>query len=222
MRTPPAGKHRANGNSAHASFWPRPVMRAVGPIFCLVMLMFSPEAQATTPAETFVAASIQKGNAILHDESLNQSERDREFRDFILSITDMKRVALFTLGPYAKDAPGEAVAGFVAALTDFNVALYRNGFRSYAQTTRVIGSVVRADDDVIVNAEVANPDGKSEPMKIAFRVRKNDEGRYIILDVELSGAWLAISQRQDFDSYLLLNGGDIAKLSEELGSRIAK
>lgn len=198
------------------------VMRAVGPIFCLVMLMFSLAAQAATPAEAFVDASIQKGNAILRNESLDQSERDREFRDFVLSITDMKRVALFTLGPYAKDAPGEAVAGFVVAFTDFNVALFRNGFRSYAQTTRVTGSVVRADDDVIVNAEVASADAKSEPMKIAFRVRKDDKGRNIILDVELSGAWLAVSQRQDFDSYLTLNGGDISKLSGELQKHIPK
>lgn len=198
------------------------VMRAVGPIFCLVMLMFSLAAQAATPAEAFVDASIQKGNAILRNESLDQSERDREFRDFVLSITDMKRVALFTLGPYAKDAPGEAVAGFVAAFTDFNVALFRNGFRSYAQTTRVTGSVVRADDDVIVNAEVASADAKSEPMKIAFRVRKDDRGRNIILDVQLSGAWLAVSQRQDFDSYLTLNGGDISKLSGELQKHIPK
>ncbi|MDE2475502.1 MAG: hypothetical protein KGO48_10685, partial [Alphaproteobacteria bacterium] len=72
------------------------MMRAVGPIFCLVMLMFSLAAQAATPAEAFVDASIQKGNAILRNESLDQSERDREFRDFVLSITDMKRVALFT------------------------------------------------------------------------------------------------------------------------------
>lgn len=134
----------------------------------------------------------------------------------------MKRVAMFTLGPYAKDAPEQALTDFVAAYTDLDVALYRSGFSSYAKSTKITGSVARAADDVIVNAEVSDVSGKSEPVKIAFRVRKDDKARDIITDVELAGAWLALSQRQEFTSYLQLNGGDIGSLSRELETHIAK
>jgi len=184
--------------------------------------MFALQAHAANPAEAFIEDSVRKGSAILDDNSLATSERDRKFRDFVLSITDMKRVALFTLGSYATSASEDAVAGFVAAFTDFSVALYRNGFRSYAHGIRVTGSMIRADDDVIVNAEAPDQNGKPEPMKISFRVRKDARGRDVIVDVELSGTWLAISQRDEFASYLKLNGGDIAKLSGELKTHIAK
>lgn len=196
--------------------------RPIRLFFCLAVAMFSLEAHAANPAEAFIEESIRKGGTILDDKSLDAGERDRAFRDFVLSITDMNRVALFTLGPYAKDQSEAALADFVAAFTALDVALYRNGFSSYAHTLRITGSVVRAEDDVIVNSEAANPDSNSEPMKIAFRVRKDDRGRPIILDIGLAGTWVAISQREDFGSYLLLNGGDIAKLSRALEDRAAK
>jgi phospholipid transport system substrate-binding protein len=201
---------------------PSDFTRAIGLAFCLGIPMLSLEAHAANPAEAFVAECLQKGSAILDDKSLDPAERDREFRDFVLSITDMKRVAMFTLGSYAKDGPEDAVTGFVAAFTDLDVALYRSGFSTYAHRLRITGSVIRANDDVIVNTESTNPDAGPEPMKIAFRVRKDDKGRNIILDVGLAGTWVAISQDQDFASYLLLNGGDIAQLSQALETRAAK
>lgn len=196
--------------------------RAVGLAFFAGMLMFSPAAHAANPAEAFVAESIQKGSAILDDKSLDTSERDRKFRDFVLSITDMKRVAMFTLGPYAKDARENDLAAFVAAFTDLNVALFRNGFTSYAHSIKITGSIGRAEDDVIVSAEAADPGGKTEPMKVAFRVRKDANRRDIILDVQVAGTWLAIAQSEDFASYLHLNGGDIAALSAKLKTHAAK
>ncbi len=196
--------------------------RAIGLSFFLGMLMFSLEAHAENPAETFVEECIQKGSAILDDKSLGTSERDRVFRDFVLSITDMKRVALFTLGSYAKDAPEADVARFVAAFTELDIVLYRNGFTSYGHSIKITGSTARAEDDVIVNAEAPDSGGKMEPTKLAFRVRKDANGRDIILDVEVSGTWLAIAQSQDFASYLQVSGGDVAKLSHELKTHTAK
>lgn len=212
----------AETGTGRAPIWCLQAAQVLCLVFCLATLTVSFRAYAASPAETFVENSIRKGSAILDDPSLNVTERDREFREFVLSITDTRRVALFTLGPYAKDAPENAVAGFVAAYTDLDVALYRNGFNSYGRTTRVTGSTVRAADDVIVNAEASDANGKPVPMKVAFRVRKDDKGRDIITDVQVEGAWLALSQRQDFTSYLQLNGGDVAKLAHELETHNAK
>ena len=195
---------------------------AIGLVFGFSLLTFPLEVLAASPAEAFVESSVQKGDAILSDPSLNAAERDREFRQFLLSITDMKRVALFALGSYAKTAPEPAVASFVSTFTDFDVDMYEHGFGSYGQSLKIIGSVARSEDDVIVNAEAAGPKGKPDPMKIAFRIRKNDEGKDIVLDVAVQGVWLAVSQQQGFASYLQLHGGDVAMLSHELESRKAK
>jgi len=198
----------------------------LGVLVCLAVgvavLMSSLEARAANSAESFVEASIGKGNAILNAPLLDPAQRQSQFRDFLLSITDTRRVALFTLGPYARAAPEPVIAAFVAAFIDFDTAIYRRSLDDYnGQTIRVTGSTQRSEDDVIVNADVLDPNGKSGTLKIAFRVRKS-EGKDILTDLQVEGAWLALSQQSDFTSYLQQHDGDIAQLSRELELRIGQ
>ena len=185
--------------------------------------MSSLEAHAANSAETFVEASIEKGNAILNAPLLDPDQRQSQFRDFLLSITDTRRVALFTLGSYARAASEPVIATFVAAFIDFDTAIYRRSLDSYnGQTIHVTGSTRRSEDDVIVNADVVDPNGKSGPLKIAFRVRKSESGKDVLTDLQIEGAWLALSQQSDFTSYLQQHNGDIAQLSRELQLRIGQ
>jgi phospholipid transport system substrate-binding protein len=181
------------------------------------------EARAADSPATFVETSIEKGNAVLNDRLLNADQRQSQFRDFLLSITDTRRVALFTLGSYARGASEADIANFVAAFTDFVTAVYQRNFDSYSgQTIRVTGSTVRSEDDAIVQADVFKADGKSPPLKIAFRVRRDISGKYVLTDLRVEGAWLALTQLSDFTSYLQHHGGEIGQLSTELERRAAQ
>ena len=71
---------------------------------CLIPLIGVPAAHAATPAEAFVADNIQKGLGTLNDPKLSAGERSEQFERLLLSITDMNRVATFTLGQYAQAA----------------------------------------------------------------------------------------------------------------------
>src|SRR5205807_600067 len=58
-------------------------------------------AVATTQVEDFVQRNIDKGYGILRNKSLADPERHAQFRTFMLSISDMRRIGLFALGQYA-------------------------------------------------------------------------------------------------------------------------
>jgi len=184
------------------------------------VLTFSFEARAADTATSFVETSVEKGNAILSDRLLDDGQRQDEFRGFLLSITDTKRTGLFTLGSYARGASEPDLAGFDTAFTNFITAIYQRGFDNYGgQTIRVTGAVERAADDTIVTAEIVEPSGKSPPLKIAFRVRKRDSGNNVITDLQVEGAWLALTELSDFTAYLQQHRGEIPQLSKELEKR---
>src|SRR6266576_2037035 len=115
------------------------LLRAVAFLAAVVaLLLSSPQANAAEAAESFVETRIEAGQAILKDPQLAAERRHRQFRDFLLSITDMKRVALFTVGPYARGASEPDITGFVAAFTEFSVSFYERALDAYAgQTIRV-------------------------------------------------------------------------------------
>src|SRR5258705_6984726 len=95
------------------------LFRAVAFLAAVVaLLLSSPQADAADAAESFVETRVEAGQAILKDPLLAVERRHRQFRDFLRSITDMKRVALFTVGPYARGASEPDITSFVGAFTE--------------------------------------------------------------------------------------------------------
>src|SRR6185503_11952180 len=106
---------------------------------------------AGTPAEDFIAANIQKGLAVLNDPQLSPQQRGQQFEQVLLGLTNMKRIALFTLGQYARTASDADKAEFAVAFQDYAVAVYCSYLGNYAgQTLKVVGSNARGADDFIV------------------------------------------------------------------------
>jgi ABC-type transporter MlaC component len=187
------------------------------------MLAPPSDAHAANAAESFVQSNIDRGYVILNDGASNAAQRQLQFRDLLLSMVDVKRVALFTLGPYARDAGEADIEKFTAAFTDYLTAVYRRGLDTYkGEALEVIGSNERAQDDVIVNVIARDRSATSSPARIGFRVRRAKSGGTIITDLEIEGAWLAITQRAEFIAYLERHGGDVAELAMELEERAAR
>ena len=189
----------------------------------LAFLVFIPlisvsAARADTPAEDFVSVNIQKGLGILDDPSLSADERSRQFQDLLLGITDIKRIALFTLGHYAQTAPEPDRDAFTAAFQNYSVAVYRSYLGEYAgQTLKVIGSHERSPTDFVVATRMADPQGGVLPLEIDFRVR-TDTGKPEVTDLGLAGIWLAVEERDQFGSFLAQNHGDVRALASHLST----
>ena len=136
----------------------------------------------------------------------------------MLSLTDTKRIGLFTLGQYANGAAKGDIDAFTAAFTDYAIAVYESRLSKYkGQTLKVTGSTARAADDTVVNAEVADPNAaNAQTIKVGFRVRKTSDGHPIVTDINVEGVWLALSQRSDFTAFLQMHGGSVAALTDHL------
>ena len=175
-------------------------------------------APAANPAEAFVQENIEKGYVVLNSTTLSDEQRHSQFRDFMLSLTDARRIGMFTLGPYANSASKEDVESFINAFSEYAVAVYESRLSKYkGHTLKVTGSVQRAADDVVVSTDVVNPaTPNAQPLRAAFRVRKTSDGRPIVTDIQVEGIWLSLSQRSDFTGFLQQHGGRLAELTSDL------
>lgn len=175
---------------------------------------FARGAQAASPAEDFIATNIQSGFDILNDRGLDVAARRAKFASFLLALTDMRRVALFLLGPAAQTAAPADIEAYLAAYQDYILAVYQSYFALYAgQTLKVLSSRERAAGDFIVTTQMVG----GAPVPVEFRVR-TDGARPVLVDVNVSGVWLALAQRDQFQSVLSQNGGDIKALTAHLRS----
>jgi phospholipid transport system substrate-binding protein len=177
-----------------------------------------PALAAGNVAEAYVEDNVGKGLAILNNKSLSTEQRRSQFEGFLLSLTDMKRIADFTLGQYRRGMSPADLAAFDAAFQNYAVAVYQSYFAKYAgQTLKVTGSQARAADDFIVSTALIDPNDHSgqPPLEVDFRVR-TDTGKPIVTDFSVSGIWLALEERDQFTSFLGQNGGNLNTLNSHL------
>jgi phospholipid transport system substrate-binding protein len=190
---------------------------AVLAAFALALTGATAPAQGATPAETYVSDNIQKALSILDDKQLAAGSRDAQFESFLLGITDMHRIATFTLGPYGPKASQADRDAFAAAFQNYAVAVYQSYLGKYSgQTLKVTGSNAHAADDVIVTTTLIDPNDRSgRPLEVDFRVR-SDTGKPVIVDFSVAGIWLAIEERDQFTAFLGQNGGSVPALIAHL------
>jgi phospholipid transport system substrate-binding protein len=210
-------------------YWCMSAMRVVAPYlfaFAFVVLQSPAVHAAETPSEIFVQQNIDKGLAVLNDNRLAPEQRNAQFHAVLRSVADVKRVAMFTLGQYARSASDAQINSFVNAFADYFTSVFQHNLdRNVGETVEVTGSKVRAPDDVIVTARLIGPDASHStgtPVNVAFRVRKNPAGADTIVDLQVEGISMALTERDEFTAYLQQHGGNVDALSAELEDRATR
>ncbi len=202
---------------------PRRAFLAMSAAIAAMLFTGLPAMAAANPAEDFVQDNIHKGLELLNNKQLSPDQRRVQFEGFLLGLTDMKRIADFTLGQYRRSASPADLAAFENAFQNYAVAVYQSYFAKYAgQTLKVTGSQTRAADDFIVATQLIDPNDNSgqQPLEVDFRVR-TDSGKTVVVDFSVAGIWLALEERDQFTAFLGQNNGNIHTLISHL-SELAK
>ena len=180
----------------------------------LAPLAVTPAAAAGNPAEQYVSDNIHKGLDLLNNKALSVDQRRTQFEQFLLGLTDMNRIAVFTLGNYRRQMSEGDQKAFGAAFQNYAVSVYQSYFQKYAgQTLKVTGSQERAPGDFIVSTVLIDPNDHSgqAPLEVDFRVR-TDAGKPVVTDFSVAGIWLAIEERDQFTAFLGQNNGNTQML----------
>ena len=192
-------------------------------VLTAALALSAPAAQAATPAESFVQSNVTKGLAILGNDSTPKEQKLTQFRSFLLGLTDLKRIAAYTLGPVKNSASPADLAAFEDAFRDYAFAVYETEFSKYSgQTLRVTGSVAHGENDWLVTTQLIDPHAQSgqEPIEVDFRVFSNG-GHFSVGDITVLGMDLAITEQDQFTSFLSQHNNDVKALTADLKQRAA-
>lgn len=189
-------------------------------VLLAVVTLFSVMTAAATvagpDAESFTQRLIDQGVQILRNTS--DPGRKTKFREFITQYADVRKTARFTLGNYARTAAPAEVDTFVEAFKDYAIAIYETQLDKYkGESLKVVGSIDNKPGDYIVKT-VVQGSSASEAMRIDFRM-SGGNGAYKFYDISVEGAWLGISQQEQFKSFLEQNRGSVPALTADLKAR---
>ena len=172
-------------------------------------------------AEQYVQVQAQRALNILSQHRGDVGAEKRLFRAFIDQVADVPRITYFVLGKYSRSIPPAQQREFATVFREYASNVYESRLNEYhGDTLKVTGSVARTPTDVIVQSQVSG--GKLEqPVTVSWRVLA-EGGGWRVVDVQVDGIWLAITQQQDFVSTIDNAGGNIQVLIDQLKRQVAK
>lgn len=185
----------------------------------LVLFLAPAHAAAPSDAAAFINDLLNKALKTLDNKQLSEEERAKTFRDLLDRDFDMPRISRFVLGPYWREASDQEKQQFQKLFEDYVVRSYATRFSEYSgEQVKVTGSRPESETSTLVQSQVVRQNGP--PAKVDWRVRKQDND-FKIVDVDVEGVSMVLTQREEFSSVIQRSGGTVAGLNKELQQKLA-
>ena len=166
-------------------------------------------------AQRFVRTLAGEAIGTLAGRDVTQAEREQSFRRLLVAHFDVQVIGKWALGRYWRVATPAEQQEYLALFEDFIVTSYASRFREYTNEQLEIADVVKsADEDggLMVHSLIVRDQPK--PIRVDWRIAT--AGGYKIVDVVVEGVSMVQTQRSEFGSVILRNGGKVSGLITEL------
>lgn len=191
--------------------------------FCaasLALLVVASAARAATPAE-FIRIAGDRTFQSLGDSAITDAERRQRFRSILKDVFDVPTIGQFVLGRYWRIANDAQKAEYLRLFEEFVVQAYTNRFKELGDKKFAVGVTQPVtEEDSLVQTEIS--ESKGPPIRVNWRVRSLPRGLRVV-DVQVEGVSMSITQRDEFASVIRTRGGTIegllAALREKTGTR---
>lgn len=173
-------------------------------------------------AAAFLSDLGNKAIAQLTDKSLSDQDRVDRFRALLVEGVSFPLIAQQVLGPYWRDSSEAVRNEFSAVLRETLIGRFVDVFKDYEGETFGVASTRTSSKDpslVAATTEVVAPNG--ETAKLEWFMKRFDQG-FRIYDVTVEGVRLSASLKDEYDSVLVKNDGDVADLIQQMKAKLPK
>ena len=151
--------------------------------------------------------------------SISDATRHENFKRLYLSTFDNYYISRFVLGRYWKTIDKNLQKQFVNSFNKYIVATYAPKFKGWEGTFKATDSLLE-NNYYNVKMDIVNKDGPT--LKMMWKMYRNNRGEFKILDVNIDGVSMLVTQRAEFLSVIKNNPdgvkGLIIAMEEKSGS----
>ena len=165
--------------------------------------------------EKFVFNFAENAISILSNENLDINQKNLQFTNLVMSSIDMNLISKFVLSKYWKTATPVQRSAYINAFEEYFISSYANKLDQYSGEKIVIVSSDAAKKFVIVKSNIVRDGADTLKIELDWRLLTRD-GQTKIIDLSIEGISLIVAQREEFQSYLSNNDGDLDALINRL------
>ena len=143
------------------------------------------------------------------NSSISDATRHENFKRLYLSTFDNYYISRFVLGRYWKTLDKNLQKQFVRSFNKYIVATYAPKFKGWEGTFKATDSLLE-NNYYNVKMDIVNKDGPT--LKMMWKMYLNNNGEFKILDVNIDGVSMLVTQRAEFLSVIKNNPNGVKGL----------
>ena len=167
--------------------------------------------------EEFVKKFADDAIMILGNEQISVNEKNDQFTNLVMSAIDLNLISQFVLSKSWKTATDDQKERYISAFKTYFINSYANKLDQYSNEKIIVNGSETAGKYVIVDTNIIKEGTDTLKVNLKWRLL-NKNGDIKIIDLNIEGISLVIAQREEFQSFLANNDGNLDSLIEKIVS----
>ena len=167
--------------------------------------------------EDFVKKFADEAIMILGNDQIDKDEKNDQFTNLVMSAIDLNLISQFVLSKTWKSATDDQKERYISAFKTYFINSYANKLDQYSGEKIIVSGSDEAGKYIIVDSDIIREGTDTLKINLKWRLL-NKNGDIKIIDLNIEGISLVIAQREEFQSFLSNNEGDLEALISKIVS----
>ena len=191
-------------------------MKKIFTFFLFLIIFFSNTKNSfSIEPDLFIQSTVNKAASTLSGD-LSKEDRIKELKQIAIDTVDINGIGLYSLGSHRKNLSKNQLSAYKAVFKEYFLKSFSSRLAEYSNPEiEVISKNVINKNYTIVLSKLVGTENRPE-VKIEWRVYTKDPDNLLIRDLIIEGLSLARTQKEEFNSIINSNDGDIEALLKSL------
>ena len=183
-------------------------------LILIVLLAFSVKSFSIEPKE-FIQSVADKASKVLVNE-ISKEEKMNKLKSLAIESVDIKGIGYYTLGSHRKNLSEEQKEIYADLFNKYFLKSFSSRLSDYTDPKINVISQEKLSEKYTIVSSVLIATEKTPEVKIDWRVYTKNPEKPLIRDLIIEGLSLARTQKEEFNSVIQSNNGDINALFSNL------
>ena len=189
-------------------------------IFFSLIIVSKSNAYSSDPKQ-FIKEIVDEAKKILINTNSTEF-KTKKLSEIALKTVDIKGIAHYTLGNYRKTISDNQMEEYLLLFEKYFLKTFSSRLTDYSDPKiDVLSAEVKNDKYTIVKSVLLATD-KKPAVNIEWRVYTKNPDKPLVRDLIIEGLSLARTEKEQFNSVIQSNNGDVIKLFDTLKEFISK
>jgi len=185
-----------------------------------VLLLFSVKSFSVEP-DKFIQSITDEASKVLVD-NFSKDEKMEKLKAIALKSVDIKGIGLYSLGSHRKSLTDGQKEKYNELFKKYFLKSFASRLSDYTDPKINVISMEKLNDKYTIVSSILVATEKNPEVKINWRVYTKDPANPLIRDLIIEGLSLARTQKEEFNSVIQSNDGDVKALFVNLTKFINK